>query len=62
MFLIIYLIMWVVATTVFIRRWQREWNRVDAFILVSGIFTGFFWFAYFPVLVILRLLNGDWRP
>lgn len=61
MFLIIYFIMWVVATTVFIRRWQRQFGRVDAFILVSGIFAGFFWFAYFPILVILRLINGDWR-
>lgn len=58
---IIYVIMWFVATTVFIKRWQRECGRVDAFVLVSGIFAGFFWFAYFPILVILRLINGDWR-
>ncbi|AGZ17735.1 membrane protein [Escherichia phage 4MG] len=61
MFVIIYLAMWVLATTVFIRRWQRQFGRVDAFILVSAIFAGFFWFAYFPILVILRLINGDWR-
>lgn len=58
---IIYLVMWIVATTVFIRRWQREFGRVDAFVLVSGIFAGFFWLAYFPILAILRLINGDWR-
>lgn len=61
MFEIIYVIMWIVATTIFVWRWKREWNRVDAFVLTTGIFTGFFWFAYFSLLVILRLINGDWR-
>ncbi|AFU63737.1 hypothetical protein [Salmonella phage SSE121] len=58
---IIYLLIAFIGFYIFIKRTQRDFGRVDSVDLFAAICMGLLWPVYFTNLVVLRIINGDWK-